>query len=148
MGIPDYEPIMLPLLEFARDEKEHSLREAIEILADKFGLTDGERKELLPSGRQPTFDNRVGWARTYMKKAGLLQAPRRGYFHITARGLEVLKKNSPEIDVSFLEQFPEFVEFRTLRREPAPSSEEAQAVGKETPEGSLEAAYQKESGRI
>jgi restriction system protein len=57
MAIPDYQSIMLPLLQFARDEREHSVREAIEVLADEFGLTDEERKELLPSGRQPTFDN-------------------------------------------------------------------------------------------
>jgi hypothetical protein len=136
MGIPDYQTIMFTLLEFARDENEHSLREAIEVLADKFGLTDEERKELLPSGRQPTFDNRVGWARTYMKKAGLLEAPRRSYFRITPRGFQVLKKNPPEINVSFLRQFPEFIEFRTLRKEPLPSLEEP--VGKATPEESLE----------
>lgn len=75
---------MLPLLHFAGDEREHSLREAIEVLAGEFRLTEEEQKELLPSGRQPTFDNRVGWARTYMKKAGLLETPRRGYFRIAA----------------------------------------------------------------
>jgi restriction system protein len=74
MAIPDYQSIMLPLLKFAGDGEEHSLREAIEDLADEFSLTDEERKELLPSGRQATFDNRVGWARTYMKKAGLLES--------------------------------------------------------------------------
>jgi restriction endonuclease Mrr len=68
---------MLPLLRFVADGKEHSLREAIEKLADHFDLSDEERKALLPSGRQATFDNRVGSARTYMKKAGLLQSPAR-----------------------------------------------------------------------
>ncbi len=93
MAIPDYESIMLPLLRFAGDKREHSLREAIEVLAAEFRLTEEEQKELLPSGRQPTFDNRVGWARTYMKKAGLLESPRRGYFRITPRGFQVLEKN-------------------------------------------------------
>jgi restriction system protein len=143
MGIPDYQAIMLPLLRFAQDEKEHSLREAIEGLANEFGLTDEERKELLPSGRQFTFNNRLGWARTYMKKAGLLEAPRRGYFRITQRGLQVLKENPSEINVTFLERFPEFVEFRELRREPASDAEGPESISKETPEESLESAYLK-----
>jgi restriction system protein len=71
MATLDYQTIMLPLLKLAGDGEEHSLRETIETLADEFGLSDEERRELLPSGRQPTFDNRVGWARTYMKKASL-----------------------------------------------------------------------------
>ena len=86
MAIPDYQRVMLPLLRFAADGEEHSLREAIEELADQFDLSEDERKELLPSGGQATFDNRVGWARTYMKKAGLLESPRRGYFKITDSG--------------------------------------------------------------
>lgn len=72
MSIPDYQSIMLPLLEFAGDGREHTVREAIEFLATWFGLNDQERKMLLPSGQQAIFDNRVGWARTYLKKAGLL----------------------------------------------------------------------------
>src|SRR5205807_495935 len=112
MAIPDYQSIMLPLLRFAADGNEHPLREAVEGLAEKFRLTDAERRELLPSGQQPTFDNRVAWARTYMAKAGLLDPTRRGYFRITQRGKDVLVKNPPEINVKFLEQFPEFIEFR------------------------------------
>jgi restriction system protein len=113
MTIPDYQTVMLPLLRFAADGEEHSLREAIEKLADYFDLSDDERKALLPSGRQATFDNRVGWARTYMKKAGLLRSPRRGYFKISDTGLQALKAKSEAINVKFLEQYPEFVEFRT-----------------------------------
>src|SRR5215211_4752652 len=93
MTIPDYQSVMLPLLHYAADGQEHSVRGAIETLADEFHLTDEERKELLPSGRQATFDNRVGWARTYMKKAGLLQSPRRGYFKISDAGFQALKDN-------------------------------------------------------
>jgi restriction system protein len=111
--IPDYQTVMLPLLRYAADKREHSTREAIEELANHFGLTEDERKELLPSGGQATFDNRVGWARTYMRKAGLLEAPRRGYFQITERGLEVLAKDPEAVNVKFLEQYPEFREFRT-----------------------------------
>src|SRR4051794_1130483 len=102
MPLPTYQMVMLPLLRVAADGQEHSLREAVEQLAKEFDLSDEERKELLPSGGQATFDNRVGWARTYMKKAGLLESPRRGYLKITDRGLEVLKENPNEINVRFL----------------------------------------------
>jgi len=81
---------MLPLLSLAADGKEHRFRDAIEELALHFDLTEDERKELLPSGTQATFNNRVGWARTYMKKAGLLESPRRGYFKITEKGMQAL----------------------------------------------------------
>jgi restriction system protein len=79
MAIPDYQTIMLPLLKFAADGKEHSTRESIEYLASQFKLTDEERKELLPSGTARLFDNRVGWASTYIRKAGLIESKRRGY---------------------------------------------------------------------
>jgi restriction system protein len=141
VDIPDYQSIMLPLLEFTSDEKDHSLREAIEEMASKFGLTDEGRKELLPSGRQPTFDNRVGWARTYLKKAGLLETPRRGFFRITQRGRDVLKNTPSRIDVSFLKQFQEFLEFQNLGKEQ--DTEPYQTMGGGTPEETFEAAYQK-----
>jgi restriction system protein len=85
MPIPDYQTIMLPLLKIAADGHEHNIREAIHELADRFGLSEAERKELLPSGLEPIFANRVHWARTYLKKALLLQNPKRGYFQITER---------------------------------------------------------------
>ena len=97
---------MLPLLRFASDGNEHTLREAVEELAEQLKLTEEERKELLPSGSQVTFANRVGWARTYMNKAALLESTRRGYFRIAQRGQQVLAKNPSEINVKFLEQFP------------------------------------------
>jgi restriction system protein len=72
MAIPDYQTIMLPVLQLASDGQEHRFRDAVEQLAANFELTDAERSELLPSGTAPIFDNRVGWARTYLKQAGLL----------------------------------------------------------------------------
>lgn len=144
MTIPDYQTVMLPLLRLASDEHEHSSRGAIEKLADQFELSEQERKDLLPSGRQATFDNRVGWARTYMKKAGLLESRKRGYFKITRRGLEALQKDPPTINVRFLEQYPEFVEFRkkrTVADKPA-SPRETQEDDAQTPEEAIEAAYQ------
>jgi restriction system protein len=146
MPIPDYQAIMLPLLKFTTDQKEHSLRETIEVLADHFRLTEEERKELLPSGRQPTFDNRVGWARTYLKKAGLVESTKRGYFRITDRGFDVIKANPIEISAKFLKQFPEFLEFQnyTQHLEQSISNQsEAEADTTRTPEENLEIAIQK-----
>ena len=143
MAIPDYQSIMLPLLYFAADGHEHSLREAIEGLAEKLDLTEAEKKELLPSGQQSTFDNRVAWSRTYLNKAQLLESTRRGYFRITQRGREVLSKNPEKINVKFLEQFPEFLEFRAKRREPEETVKTVQAEALQTPGELLETAYQK-----
>jgi restriction system protein len=143
MAIPDYQSIMLPLLQLAGDQKEHSLREAIDALADEFNLTDEERRELLPSGQQATFDNRVGWARTYLKKAGLLKSTRRGYFQVTERGLGVLDQNPPEINSAFLKQFPEFVEFQAPRRGKVDEAREPDVSETQTPEEEIEAAYQR-----
>ncbi|MCX7778921.1 MAG: restriction endonuclease [Patescibacteria group bacterium] len=141
MNIPDYQSIMLPLLKFASDKNEHSIREAIEHLANLFKLNEQQRKELLPSGQQYVFDNRVGWARTYLKKAGLLESTRRSFFKITDLGLDVLSKNPPEINTKFLEQFPQFIEFRNLRRD---KEEEKQEEGlKQTPQELLEYGYQR-----
>lgn len=116
MTIPDFQTIMLPLLQYASDEQEHSLRETIEALANEFKLTDEERKELLPSGQQAIFDNRVGWAKTYLIKAGLLESPKRGFFKITNRGSQILYKNPLVINLQFLEQFPEYVQFKNTKK--------------------------------
>ena len=117
MAIPDYETIMLPLMKLASDRKEHSLREAIDKLATEFNLSIEERRRLLPSGKQEIFNNRVGWARTYLKKAGLLDITRRGYCRITERGVEVLGENPKGIDNKLLFRFEEFREFKSVKRE-------------------------------
>lgn len=141
MSIPDYQSIMLPLLRFASDKKEHSIREAIESLADLFKLSEEEKKEVLPSGQQYVFDNRVGWAKTYLKKAGLLESSRRSFFRITDLGLDVLSRHPKEINVKFLEQFPQFIEFRNVRREKI--EEEQKEESEQTPQELLEYGYQK-----
>lgn len=112
MPIPDYQSFMLPVLEYCADGKEHSIKELYEVMADQFGLTDEDKAEVLPSGRQSIYVNRVSWARSYMKHAGLLHNPRRGYTQITDRGLEVLNKNPDKIDRNYLMQFPEFENFQ------------------------------------
>lgn len=143
MAIPDYQSIMLPLLKYADDQQEHSLRQAIEALADQVGLTPEERNKLLPSGRQATFDNRVGWARTYLKKAGLLKSTRRGYFQITDRGLQVLAKKPDAISAKFLTQFEEFQEFQNLsKKDDSPVTEGGDTDNSQTPEELLEQSVQ------
>ncbi|MBD2294042.1 restriction endonuclease [Anabaena sphaerica FACHB-251] len=145
MAIPDFQSIMLPLLQYAGDGKEHSLREAITYLADVFNLSDEEKKELLPSGQQAVFDNIVGWTRTHLKKAGLLQDPKRGFFQITERGKEVLSQNPAEINLKFLNQFPEFIEFKTSKKDNDKSESEPEIIeiSETTPQESIEFGYQK-----
>jgi restriction system protein len=141
MPIPDYQAIMLPLLEFVGDKQEHSLREAINYLAKKFNLTEEEKQELLPSGKQSTFDNRVGWARTYLKKAGLITSPRRSYFIITSRGITVLENNPKIVNVKFLQQYDEFLEFRQPKKNNNIDVIVEENILQETPEEALENAH-------
>lgn len=144
MPIPDYQTLMLPLLRYASDGNEHTTREAVEVLAAEFQLTPAERNELLPSGQQAVFNNRVGWAISYLKKAGLLESPRRGALRITARGKQILSENPERIDVKFLERFPEFIEFRDAsRNNKGTTAKESFAIATEqTPEEALEIAHQ------
>lgn len=143
MSIPDFQSIMLPLLSLAEDEKVHTIHNAVQKLSEKFSLSDEEKARMLPSGQQPVFYNRVGWARTYLKKACLLEDPRRGYFHITKRGMKVLQKSPSKIDMKFLRRFPEYLEFRNRMDEAGVVDREDKSNIELTPEESLEVAYQK-----
>lgn len=144
MTIPDYQTIMLPLLQYIKDEKEYSLREVIDGLATYYQLTTEEKNELLPSGTQSLFYNRVGWARTYLGKAGLLKSERRGYFSITNKGLELLKQNPKEINNNLLEKYPGFNNFKSIRKIKTPKQDEIKENIDQlkTPEEILENAYQ------
>jgi restriction system protein len=141
MSIPDYQTCMLPLLKLAADGSEHSTHEAIESLAKHFNLNGDEIVALLPSRTQPIFANRVGWARTYMKKAELLEYPKRGFFKITSRGLEVLTRNPERISAAFLRQFPEFQEFVSASATDQETDLEIGLDERQTPEEQIEAAY-------
>lgn len=144
MTVPDFQTIMLPLVQFAADGKEHSLREAIDSLADFFQLTREERKELLPSGRQATFDNRVGWSRTHLTKAGLLTSTKRGYFKITEQGQTILSQNPHQINVAFLKQFPGYLEFiKPSNQDERTTAVTDEIVASQTPEEAIESAYQR-----
>lgn len=148
MPIPDYQSWMLPLLKLAADKKEHTLRGAVEDLADEFQLSEAERKELLPSGKQTIIHNRVGWSRTYMTKAGLLEATRRGCFRITERGLQALAEKPARIDIKWLNRYPEFLEFKAIKREAPEQLPDLGIPEGETPEESLERSYEEIRGRL
>ena len=147
MAVPDYQSLMLPLLQFtARKGGETSTSEAVEVLAKELDLTDQDLKEMLPSGIQSTFVNRVGWASTYMKKAGLLEATRRGFYQITDRGKDLIKKQPKTINVKLLRKYPEFIQFQQLKgTRSADKGEESKGsipLPGATPSEALESAYE------
>src|SRR5215831_817660 len=115
--IPDYQSLMRPLLRLSEDRREHRIGDVIEPLGKQLGLTQSELDEMLPSGRQPVFNNRVHWAKTYLAQARLLEITRRAHFRITDRGREVLRENPARVDVRLLERFPEFNEFKQRARD-------------------------------
>src|SRR5467141_2162989 len=118
MAIPDYQTLMLPVLKVAGDGQEHRIGDVVNQLARNFGLTEEEQQQILPSGRQATFANRVGWAKTYLVQAGLLEATKRGHFKITDRGKKSLAQGPQRIDGEYLSQFPEFVQFKERGKVP------------------------------
>jgi len=136
---------MLPVLKLAADGEEHKFSQAVEELADEFNLSTEERNELLPSGSQAVFNNRVGWARSYLKQAGLLASPKRGFFTITPTGIELLATNPEKINISVLEQFPEFIEFKNRKREKSETESQSEETvaqdSTQTPEDALASAY-------
>jgi len=140
--IPSYEEIMLPLLKFLSDEHEHSLSEAQDKLAEHFNLSESELRERLPSGTQPVFRNRLGWARTYMKKAGLVESTKRAHFKITERGKKLLGENPKSIDAKFLNRYEEFQEFKSSTNSKINNEKTIEEIDEKTPEEILEIAHQ------
>lgn len=139
MAMPTFQELMLPLLRLAEDGREHKVREAIVSLAKALDLSSAELDELLPSGQQSRFANRLAWARSYLKAAGLLETPARGSFRITDRGRAVLSDAPPSIDMKFLERFPEYQEFRTRKTSDDTSPVTSETGG--TPQELLESGY-------
>lgn len=142
MAIPDFQAIMLPLLSYTADGSEHSTRETIEHLAIHFNLTENERQELLPSGTQPIFDNRVGWSKTHLIKAGLLESPRRTIFKITERGRMILAQNPPLINMGMLRQFNEYIEFTKPNSNTSSTIAEPLNHEQATPDEIIDSNYQ------
>jgi restriction system protein len=141
MTIPDYQTVMLPFLKCLSEGGEYKTRDLVNSLSDKFELTEEERKELLPSGQQSIIGNRVGWAKTYLLKAGLVLSPKRGYVKISDKGLEVLNQNHDKINVKFLEQFPEFLEFRAIKKESSRDAVQEEELDDITPDELMDKGY-------
>lgn len=145
MAIPDFQTLMQPLLEFAKDGESHTLAEARRHLASAFSLAKNELEEMLPSGRQRRFDNRVAWAKVYLEQAGLLQSPKRGQFVITQEGKEFLPQSPQKITITVLDQFEKFRAFRDSSRSGKEVKETTSTVqeSEETPEELLEQSFQR-----
>ena len=143
MPIPDFQTVMRPILSTLGDGQPLSIGELRSRIANEFDLTDAEKKERLPSGKQTVINNRVGWARTYLNKAGLLCIPERGMVQITKRGLDALSAGPDRISVAWLKQFPEFSEFHTQKPRSSQSDTGAEELESETtPDEQLATAHQ------
>lgn len=147
MAVPKYDELMKPMLTLLADGNLHTMKELQGKLAETYRLTDKDLAELLPSGRQSIFANRVGWAKTYLKKAGLLTSPKRAACVITADGLAVLKENPSEIDAKYLNRFEKFLHFQGIDAEPNSGEEDrvSEKLTEEkpdlTPDDRMENAY-------
>ncbi|MBA3342841.1 MAG: restriction endonuclease [Gemmatimonadaceae bacterium] len=123
MTIPSHEDAMLPVLSTLADGAERHRRALADVMADHFRLTPEERAQLLPSGKAPVIRSRTGWALSYMKQAGLVSTPRRGWYQITPQGEQVLAASPSSIDNDFLMRFEGFRDFRSRSRNESGSGE-------------------------
>ena len=119
MAIPDFQSLMLPLLRSLADGSERSTQETLDALAEELGLTEADVTQPMPSRKAPLFTNRVAWAKLHLKRAGLIDTPRRGVYRLTERGRAVLRTPPNRLNLAYLAQFPEYVEFRARSRTPA-----------------------------
>lgn len=143
MSVPDYQTLMRPVLEVLVDGGERAAPAIRTMVAERLRLSESDLRDLVPSGQKPLFHDRVSWAISYLKQAGLLERPRRGVYRLSSRGVDVLRTHSGRIDNEVLNQFDEFREF--LRRSGAggkkrPSSKPSRS-DTITPEENLENAY-------
>jgi restriction system protein len=143
MSVPDFQSLMLPILEFYWDKLEHTKQEVLDSLSIKLKLTEEEKNELLPSGKQYRFNNRIGWAIIYLMKSGLLNRPSRGKYVITTRGLDVLNSKPEKINMKYLEKFQEYLDFKDFKRDKTEDESPISEGDKiSTPQESLELSYQ------
>src|SRR5438552_518690 len=121
--IPPFQELMLPIMRLAKTNGQASTsnREFIDRTAEEFRLSEEDRKELLASGRQSRFENRVYWALVHLRRAGLIESSGRGLNRITERGHNILRQVPSRIDLKLLSQFPEFREFRKSKAPPTAS---------------------------
>jgi len=139
--IPDFQTLMLPLLEVAADGAEHRVRDLESGIAARFDLSASEREQLLPSGRQTILDNRLQWAKSHLKQAGLVEPTGRGLFRVTDRGTATLGEQLSRVDMAYLMRFPEYREFRERNRSSEKELPSADVVQTATPEEILESTW-------
>ena len=142
MELPKYYEMHKPFLEYLKDGRQHTLKELKQYVSKYFKLTEEQLLEMLPSGRQTVFVNRIGWARTYLKKAGLIDSPARATFIITNDGLDVLKDNPDVINSSYLMKFESFQEFQSGSADMEIASMSANDT-KDTPDDTFEESFRK-----
>jgi len=140
MSIPSFQKWMAPLLRRLSDNEGHRIADLYDELADDLQLSDADRGELLPSGASPTWKSRIGWARTYLKKAGLLEQTARGLLRLTAEGAKVLSERGDAIDVAFLRTIPMFLTWHEAGRRGNSSESDVddRIESAESPEDTLE----------
>lgn len=141
MPIPDFQTLMRPLLNLAGDGKEHRFQESVNLIAAEFGLSPKDLQILLPSGRQSLFTNRVAWAKTHLKMAGLLESSRRGYFQITDLGKKILADNPARIDLKILRPLPGYLDARDGKKAEDTKTTPVESDEAITPEEQMEAAF-------
>ncbi len=139
MPVPKYFELMKPLLQETGDGATHTKKELKAAVAKRLGLSEADQAELLPSGRQTAFANRLSWAGTYLLKAGLLERPARATFSITAEGRRVLKEDPAVIDPDFLERYESFRAFAHPESPTDGSAGAEQAAA--TPDDTFEEAF-------
>jgi restriction system protein len=149
MPIPDFQTCFLPVLQYLADGVERSNQEIYSAMEEEFNLSEIEKNELLPSGKQRVFTNRVAWAKSHLKQAGLLSSPRRGFYQITPQGEQIAKTRKERINIAFLNKYDSFVQFRSRKKEDRKNldSGEAPPEGR-TPEEDIESGMEALNERL
>jgi len=142
MAVPDFQSFFKPILDIAADNQEHSVKETRDVIKTVMNLTPDDLKEMLPSGTQSKYDNRIAWAVSYFVQAKVLERPKRAFFKITERGRELHQKNYERIDVNILKKYPEFLEFHSPKNHSHETHQENDTSANATPEEVLQQAYQ------
>jgi restriction system protein len=145
MPIPDFQSIMLPLLQYLADGRVRSNQEMHDALAKEFELSDQELREMLPSGKMRIFVNRLAWAKSHLKQAGLVDSPKRGQCVITQRGRQVADSPPERITIAYLKRFPEFERFRGGK---GSATTKEETTDKQTPAEDIEKGFQKHMNEL
>ncbi|MBQ9691224.1 MAG: hypothetical protein IJV62_03875, partial [Eggerthellaceae bacterium] len=140
MAVPKFDELFEPFLAALNDNNEHSASEMKELVSKRINISNEDRNETMPSGKQTRFDSNIGWAKTYLEKAGLMQTVKRGVYKITPLGQKALSSHIP-LNIEYLQQFESFQEFQTIKSSPRENHQEGKVINN-TPDEDLESAYE------